>query len=121
MTAYFNVPSLQHYDQKDFSKHNGDLCSANQSSIFDPSIEEQLRVNIYLAISFSECALIIMYKRDLFPYLTSLINSSLTAGYLPFRLQESESCTPSEKTYTRSLRCQQLQTSIPSFFSLQNS
>ncbi|KAM9480585.1 uncharacterized protein ACWYII_007115 [Salvelinus alpinus] len=39
----------------------------------------------------------------------------------PFRLQESESCTPSEKTYTRSLRCQQLQTSIPSFFSLQNS
>ncbi|KAM9397592.1 uncharacterized protein ACWYII_032808, partial [Salvelinus alpinus] len=39
----------------------------------------------------------------------------------PFRLQESESCTPSEKNYTRSLRCQQLQTSIPSFFSLQNS
>ncbi|XP_064860436.1 SH3 domain-containing YSC84-like protein 1 isoform X4 [Oncorhynchus nerka] len=39
----------------------------------------------------------------------------------PFCLQESESCTPSEKTYTRSLRCQQLQTSIPSFFSLQNS
>ncbi|KAK6311261.1 hypothetical protein J4Q44_G00193160 [Coregonus suidteri] len=27
---------------------------------------------------------------DLLPYLTSLINSSLTAGYVPFRLQESE-------------------------------
>uniref|UniRef100_A0A674DE50 Reverse transcriptase domain-containing protein n=1 Tax=Salmo trutta TaxID=8032 RepID=A0A674DE50_SALTR len=34
----------------------------------------------------------------------------------PFRLQESESCTPSEKTYTRSLPCQQLQTSIPLSF-----
>ncbi|KAM9437431.1 uncharacterized protein ACWYII_015339 [Salvelinus alpinus] len=38
----------------------------------------------------------------------------------PFRLQESESCTPSEKTYTRSLRCQQLQTNLSAAFDTVN-
>ncbi|KAM9522502.1 uncharacterized protein ACWYII_042649 [Salvelinus alpinus] len=38
----------------------------------------------------------------------------------PLRLQESESCTPSEKTYTRSLRCQQLQTNLSAAFDTVN-
>ncbi|KAM9452610.1 uncharacterized protein ACWYII_012069 [Salvelinus alpinus] len=38
----------------------------------------------------------------------------------PFRLQESESCTPAEKTYTRSLRCQQLQTNLSAAFDTVN-
>ncbi|KAM9474569.1 uncharacterized protein ACWYII_008851 [Salvelinus alpinus] len=34
--------------------------------------------------------------------------------------QESESCTPAEKTYTRSLRCQQLQTNLSAAFDTVN-
>uniref|UniRef100_A0A8K9XSW1 B30.2/SPRY domain-containing protein n=1 Tax=Oncorhynchus mykiss TaxID=8022 RepID=A0A8K9XSW1_ONCMY len=44
------------------SKDNGDLCWANQSSIFDPSIEGQLRVNIYVAFFFTEWEVIRIHK-----------------------------------------------------------
>jgi hypothetical protein len=60
--GYYNISAIQHYDQTDSTKYKDDLCWANQSSIFDPSIKAQLRLNIYLAFSFSELAVIRMHK-----------------------------------------------------------